>query len=317
MSAQELPFTQSNRLITRERLVTALIFALLAHGVILLGVGFVALVPKASHGRYVDVTLVRDTRVNPPPRRAYYLAQANQRGPGNRRRLDAPIPALGSGDPLLPGQTEPAAAFRNDAPSAERLFQAASKAASPAQPMPGVVDSPNGDQTIASAQRQPTMSRPALVMHLVAPNRAAASRADSLPIVTLPRVLGPHPQETASTTNAVAAQAAPYLTAWRSQVEIAGNNHYDALVPKRIKRGHVTLTVSLDADGSIHDVRVVDRSRYPALNAAALKMIRMAAPFAPFPHNLRKYTDRLTFTYQWNFSRGGLSTGSIGVQKGP
>ena len=70
MSPQGLPFTLSNRAITRERLVTALIFALLAHGVILLGVGFVSLVPKASSNPMVQVTLVRDTHVMPPPRRS-------------------------------------------------------------------------------------------------------------------------------------------------------------------------------------------------------------------------------------------------------
>ena len=150
-------------------------------------------------------------------------------------------------------------------------------------------------------------------MRLVAPNRAAVSHADDLPIVTLPQVLGPRPEKNASTTNAVASKAAPYLARWRSRIETVGNKHYRSLVPARIKKGHVTLTVSLDADGSIHSVRILRRSRYPALDAAVLKMIRLAAPFAPFPQSLRKLTDRLTFTYQWNYSRRGYSTGSVGV----
>lgn len=313
MSAQDLPFTQSNRLITRERLVTALIFALLAHGVILLGVGFVSLVPKPSHNRYVDVTLVRDTDTVPPPRRVDYIAQANQRGPGNRLRLDAPIPALGSGDPLTPSQVEPDAAFRNEAPSVEQLLQAASQAASPARPMPEVAASPNGERAVASAHRRPDIARPALVMRLVAPNRAAATHDDDLPIVTLPQVLGRHPEKNASTTNAIAASSAAYLTRWRSRVQVVGDEHYRSLVPASIEQGHVTLTVSLDADGTIHAVRILRHSRYPALDAAVLKMIRLAAPFPPFPSDLRKLTSRLTFTYRWNYSRKGFSTGSVGA----
>lgn len=312
MSNQGLPFTLSNRAITRERLVTALIFALLAHGVILLGVGFVSLVPKAPKNPMVEVTLVRDTHVTPPPRRMDYLAQANQRGPGNRRRLDAPIPALGSGDPFPHPGVRLDSAFRTSLPAQPVPSSAPSDADRHQSRAPeDVITSANGATPVAR-QNRATPQRPPLITRLVPPSQAASLDQDHLPIVTLPKIKGRNPRRNATTTNARASVYAPYLEAWRSRIEVVGHEHYNALVPTRIKNGHVTLSITLNADGSIQSIQIVHHSRYPVLDAAALKIIRLAAPFPPFPPAVRKRTDQLSFSYQWNFIRGRISTGRIG-----
>lgn len=316
MSGQGLPFTLSNRGITRERLITALIFALLAHGLILLGVGFVSLVPTASHNPTVAVTLVRDTTVTPPPRRVDYLAQANQRGPGNRRRLDAPIPALGSGDPFPQPGVKLDEALRTNLP-AQLVPSSAADDQRQRHPhrLPDVIESTGGSVAVADRRNQ-APERPPLVARLVPPSHAEAADMH-LPIVTLPRLRGHHPRRNASTTNARASVFAPYLEAWRSRIEVVGHKHYNALVPSRIENGHVTLSITLDADGSIHVIHIVRRSRYPVLDAAALKIIRLAAPYPPFPPAVRQLTERLTFSYRWNFIRGHTSTGSIGLGRKP
>ena len=312
MNQPALPFTLSNRLITRERLVTALIFALLAHGVILLGVGFVSLVPKPAHNRTVAVTLVRNTQVVPPPRNIDYLAQANQRGPGNTRRHDAPEPALGSGQPFPQPDPALAAAFRTQSPALQRLLQ---PAPSSRQAGHDLVESSNGPWTAAGGAAPQAGDRPPLLARLVPPSRAQDADSRS-PVITLPRLHGKHPQNRADTTNTRASVYAPYLEAWRERIEVVGNEHYSSLVPPSIKRGHVTLTISINADGSIQFIRPAQRSRYPELDAAALKIIRLAAPFPPFPPAVRKRTDRLTFTYRWDFIRGSESRNSVGVNPG-
>lgn len=316
MNQHELPFTLGNRLITRERLVTALIFALLAHGIILLGVGFVSLVPRPAHNRTVAITLVRDTRIVPPPRDVDYLAQANQRGPGNTRPHEASVPALGEGESFPQPDMNLAAAFRASSPALQRLFQADMP-----HPMPArhsIIGSTLGQRLAAS---RPAASRAGdrhpLITRLVPPNRAQDTDSN-LPAVTLPRLHGAHPRHNADTTNTRASVFAPYLDAWRARIEIVGNRQYSKLVPARIKRGHVTLTITLNADGSIQSVQPVQRSRYPELDAAALKIIRLAGPFPPLPPNIRRRTDRLTFTYQWNFIRGADNNGgSVGLGTRP
>jgi len=313
MNQPALPFTLSNRLITRERLVTALIFALLAHGVILLGVGFVSLVPRPDHNRTVAVTLVRDTQVVPPPRNMDYLAQANQRGPGNTRRHDAPEPALGSGQPFPQPDLNLAAAFRTQSPALQRLLRPAPQ---PAETGHDLVSSNSGPWIAARGAAPRAGDRPPLLARLVPPSRSQNADSQS-PVITLPRLHGKHPLTRADTTNTRASVFAPYLEAWRERIEVVGNQHYSTLVPQSIKRGHVTLTIAINADGSIQFIRPAQRSRYPELDAAALKIIRLAAPFPPFPPAVRKRTDRLTFTYQWNFIRGSGNTSSVGLGKRP
>lgn len=310
MNARTLPFTLANRTVTRERLITALIFALLAHGILLLGVGFVALVPKPVQRPNVAVTLVRNTQVIPPPRKIDYLAQVNQRGPGNTARHPAPKPALDAGLPFLRPEANIAPAVRAASPALARLFENSRRRAT--QPRADVIKSTTGTRVIASdiSHRQPLLTR------LVSENDSRQANSQA-PAVTLPRLHGSRPKPTAETTDTRASVFAAYLTAWRERIELVGNKHYAALVPAQIARGHVTLTISLDANGSIHSVRVVRHPRYPALEAAALKIIRLAAPYPPFPPAVRRLTDRLTFTYRWNFIRGGSSAGSVNVGTQP
>lgn len=314
MNQHDLPFTLGNRLITRERLVTALIFALLAHGIILLGVGFVSLAPRPAHNRTVAITLVRDTHIVPPPRGVDYLAQANQRGPGNTRPHEASAPALGAGESFPQPDMHLAAAFRASSPALQRLFQADTP-----HPMPArhnIIGSAAGQRLAASRPAPRTEDRHPLIARLVPPSLAQGTDSN-LPVVTLPRLHGAHPRRNANTTNTRASVFAPYLEAWRARIEVVGNRQYSKLVPARIKRGHVTLTITLNADGSIQSIQPVQRSRYPELDAAALKIIRLAGPFPSFPPNMRKRTDRLTFTYQWNFIRGTDNSGSVGLGTRP
>ena len=310
MNQYALPFALDNRRITRDRLVTALIFALLVHGIILLGVGFVSLVPKPTHNRTVAITLVRNTRVVPPPRNIDYLAQINQRGPGNTRRHAAPELALGAGGVFPPSELKLAAAFRPLPPALRQLFQ--STARYPESTRDTLISSTVGQRPAAGRSAPHPGNRPALLTRLVPPSRIRGIDSRS-PIVTLPRFHGKQPRHRADTTNTRASIFAPYLEAWRERIEVVGNTHYSALVPPQIKRGHVTLTITLNADGSIQSIRPMRHSRYPGLDAAALKIIRLAAPFPPFPPIVRKRTEQLTFTYQWNFIRGRETPGSIGL----
>ncbi len=314
MSASDASISLPPHTTGRDRLVTALIFALLAHGVFLLGVGFVSLVPKHSHSPAVAVTLVRNKHVVPPPRRVEYLAQANQRGPGNTRRADSPEPPQDTGAPFPnPGQ-QLAEAFATQSEQrplpdedlqplhyqskAERLISTTATAT----PVPNAAASPTGPL------------RPVLIARLAG---APTYREQiSTPAVTLPHIHGASPQRGATKTNALASVFAPYLQAWRAHIEAVGRAQFDRLVPKNVKRGHLTLAVSLNADGTIRSVQIVKRSHHPVLDAAALKIIRLAAPFPPFPVAVRRQTNILSFAYRWNFIRGGAASGTVGIGGG-
>ena len=63
-----------------------------------------------------------------------------------------------------------------------------------------------------------------------------------------------------------------------------------------------TLEVVIGADGRLDDIVVRKSSGDKALDQAALKILRLAAPFAPLPDEIRKEYDVLRFAYEWDFS---------------
>ncbi|MGH8398374.1 MAG: energy transducer TonB, partial [Gammaproteobacteria bacterium] len=72
--------------------------------------------------------------------------------------------------------------------------------------------------------------------------------------------------------------------------------------------------VALNADGSIRDLILRRPSPYPLLDQSAIRIVKMAAPFAPFPESFRKDTDVLRFVYVWRFNGGRLDTRHGGVE---
>jgi len=68
--------------------------------------------------------------------------------------------------------------------------------------------------------------------------------------------------------------------------------------------GNLLLTVSIRADGSVEGVRVERSSGQRVLDAAAVRIVEMSAPFAPLPPDIRRDTDILHITRTWTFTKG-------------
>jgi len=51
----------------------------------------------------------------------------------------------------------------------------------------------------------------------------------------------------------------------------------------------------------VEKVRLIYSSGQKVLDKAAIRIVRMSAPFAPFPENIRKETDILDITRTWQF----------------
>ena len=68
------------------------------------------------------------------------------------------------------------------------------------------------------------------------------------------------------------------------------------------------MLVSILADGSLEEVRILKSSGHRQLDQAALATVRQAAPYQPFNVEMRKAYDRLEFTRTWQFTRYGAGT---------
>jgi protein TonB len=65
------------------------------------------------------------------------------------------------------------------------------------------------------------------------------------------------------------------------------------------------VTVEIRADGSLEKVELNRPSGKRVLDEAAVRIVQLAAPFAPFPPEIRQDTDILSITRTWDFTREG------------
>jgi periplasmic protein TonB len=284
---------------TNDRLGSTLFLAALVHGVIILGVTFtVASIDDSGPLPSLNVTLLVDTdHDEAAPDDADYIANRNSRAAGSAAEGVRPTTTLSSTQPLTQlGDPQGAdltdGTPRDRAPSAEQLV---TRASSPdqvqAQPQP--TDAP-------AAQRQ----KAAALIDQVAPQTAAAEldlRAE------LPGG-GTGDAAAIAAPNARESELADYLASWRRRVERVGTANYPARFLGDLSLGRPTLEVVIGADGKLEDIVVRKSSGDQQLDQAALKILRLAAPFDPLPESLRTKYDVLRFAYEWDFFAGKRTT---------
>lgn len=97
---------------------------------------------------------------------------------------------------------------------------------------------------------------------------------------------------------------AAYMEAWRAKVERVGNLNYPDEARREKLSGSLILDVALNADGSINEIVVRRPSGFPALDDAAIRIVKLASPYAAFPDDFRKDVDILHITRTWQFQSG-------------
>jgi len=94
---------------------------------------------------------------------------------------------------------------------------------------------------------------------------------------------------------------AAYMETWRAKVERVGNINYPEAVKRRSLSGSLILDVALRPSGAVDQIKVVKSSGYRLLDQAAIDIVQLAAPYAPFPKNIRRQVDILHITRTWQF----------------
>lgn len=111
------------------------------------------------------------------------------------------------------------------------------------------------------------------------------------------------PRKTFVGARAAEVRYALYVEDWRQKIERIGNLNYPESARGRIY-GSLRLTVSINSDGTLAAMDLERSSGYKILDAAAQQIVRLAAPYAKFPPDIRKETDILVITRTWYFARG-------------
>jgi len=276
-----------------ESLALALIAALTVHALVITQLHF-DWFDRADDSTTpsLDVILV-DWAAEQAPDEADFLAQANQVGGGpndEARRPEAPPAAPPPGAPQeTPAEAPPA----RPAPSREP---------SPTEVLARPTEAPAPDRT--EHRDEPQQSLPATAELLAQARTALRSSPDRLVTET---ALPKRPRRKFVTANTREHLYASYMRNWVAKVERVGNMNYPEVARQRNLEGSLVLSVDVLVDGSIERVQVLRSSGYELLDEAAVRIVRLAAPYAALPPDIRKETDILTITRTWQFSaRGGL-----------
>jgi protein TonB len=273
----------------RERLGATFVLSLLVHGMLILGLGF-ALEDAAPVLPTLDVMLTQ-TQTPLTPQQADFLAQANNQGGGEQDRSTRPRePQAG----LLP-QTEPGIA-------AQPL-----RAQAPApQPPPEarIIASQRADQALPQPQARPESDPSTLPQgrEKVEHDMAMARLAAEIHLRSQRYAKRPKRKFVSASTREYA--WAGYLRAWVDRVERVGNLNYPEEARRRHIGGVVVINVGIRRDGTVERAYIVQSSNIALLDAAALRIARIAEPYPPLPKT-EEDPDILNVVRTWQFMPGG------------
>ena len=97
---------------------------------------------------------------------------------------------------------------------------------------------------------------------------------------------------------------ADYLRGWVDRVERVGNLNYPDEARRRRIGGLVVISVGVRRNGSVESSRIIQSSKVPMLDAAALRIVELSEPFAPLPKT-QDDPDILHVIRTWQFMPGG------------
>jgi len=278
--------------VTHDPLGLAILGAIVFHALLVLGLSFdIQRENPPAPERTLDITLVTPKKKPEPVDKPDFLAQSSQQGGGEKvikKRQSNPLgkpqvsekkqpaPELQRAGAIRPEPTRPQVITQKQAPKKQTVRQ----------PKPKVEATPKPKLAQLLASTQLEIDR--LTAEIDRRSQAASKRDRRKAI-------------NASTQEY---KYAAYLEAWRKKVERIGNLNYPDEAKRKKLYGALMLHVAVKADGSIEQIRIIRPSGHKILDDAAKRIVRLSAPFAPFPPNIREEVDVLDITRTWQFRSG-------------
>ncbi|MDK2779437.1 MAG: TonB family protein [Pseudomonadota bacterium] len=272
-----------------DRLSFALFLALLIHAVVLLGVSFTA-TDRDNLSKTLEVTLA-SYKSDKAPDEADFIAQENQEGSGSldeARMLTTDVEATFQSNSI------------NEASPQEQQASAPEKPQGNRQLVTTSADSPRKTRT---EQQQPTLQ-----LDLPdGPQKTLLQRSLEMASLeakldTLRQTYAKQPRiQRLTAASTMKASDAYYVNNWRRKIEQMGALNYPREAESCFDNCSLRLLVAINPDGTIHELKILESSGRKVLDDAALRIVRMSAPFAPFTDEMRKDTDILEIIRTWQF----------------
>lgn len=278
-----------------QRLEFAIFLAVAVHLTLILGLSFESN-DEPSFAPQLEVTLTMATGSSAPDK-AKLLAATDQLGSGDSSDRDD-ITSREISPSIQPQDQQDAS---QAVPELEKQQYATPAMATAAASQKYITRRPETEVQL----QNPTLGTNPEIDKLASEVASLEARLDaqSHAYSTMPRV------RRLTSASAKRAVDAAYLLQWRQRVEAVGNKYYPEASERYSIYGNLRLLVVIRRDGSLEDIRVLSSSGHAVLDEAAIKIVRLAAPFAPFSEELQATTDKLEIIRTWQFRENKLSSG--------
>ncbi len=270
----------------KQRLTFSALFSVALHAFFLFGIAFVLPNPKQPFilSQPLEVVLVNSSSRDRPTNATAY-AQSNLDGGGNvedDRRAKTPFPVLGDARRFTPEQATQ---------RVHELEQEIKRLLTQDKSNYSVAEEKDQQQRKSKkADGQDLVQRSLEIVRLEAQISKSLNMYEKMP---KRKFIGARTQEY---------RYAQYVEDWRAKVERIGNLNYPEAARSQKIYGKLTLTVSIRADGSVESIEINRPSGQRILDASAIRIVKLAAPYAPFPPDIRKEIDVLSITRTWFFT---------------
>jgi protein TonB len=279
-----------------DRMLTTCFLAALFHGIVILGVTFSPPGSKAGDGApALEVVLVNDqapsVAKNP---NAQYLSERTQKGTGNTLKRERTLIPKSS---LMPVE-------RLGLPSGAGL--AALQAGTDAGDEELVATHTPAQKILYFAS--PTAAKESSQLPLLLEKRPDLAMTPNSDGVEL-RMRGEARQQLWIAADTRESDVAVYLDSWRRKIERVGTMNFPDVARRQKLSGTPVIEVTIGADGKLLATVIRRSSGHAEIDEAAMRILKLAAPFDPFPGELTAKHDEIRIAYEWQFL-GGASQGA-------
>lgn len=271
---------------TADRLGFAMFLAVAVHALLIFGVAFTSHVAKQPPPT-LDITLSRYADVNSPDE-ADFLAENNQQGSGDQQQKKEVT------------TTKKAKQQDTDINNAGAPQQQQEQLAESGGAQVITSNQPGAQQSKqeTKAQTGSTAPLPPALMAEFKSLQAKLAQQEQI-YSKIPKTL----RLTSASTKAT--DHAAYMLYWIERIEVIGNENYPEEARRKKIYGDLRMAVTLLPDGSVFDVEILSSSGQRVLDQAAVRIVRLAAPYGAFPKALQKW-DRLEIIRTWRFEPGNI-----------
>lgn len=313
-----------------DRLGMTTFVAIVAHVVLILGVVFVPHEPMENRFSPLDIVLVQP-ETQSEPEQADFLAQANQDGGGDvteANRPATPLPSPPESDQAqVIAATPPVKTVEpRPSPLVPEAVPEEVVSAEESKPIIAMID-PDANTVLPTTRNEAPQPRqkPKLVPTLTESveddatpttlnaatliNRSLAMASLSAEINQRLVEYAERPRRTWIHARTREYKYASYMEAWRLKVERIGNLNYPDEARRKRLNGNLLLEVALNPDGSLNDIVLRRSSGHRVLDDAAIRIVKLSAPFAPLPEAILEDTDILHIERTWRFLNSSRFSG--------